>query len=121
MVNIEKLKRKYKLSNPAMITKPTMPRLEYYSKYLERIWKSKWMTNMAEIHQEFEKQLNDYLGAKYNSLFCNGTTALLVALKAFNLDCGEVITTPFTFPATTNVLYWSNLTPVFCDIEKKNI
>ena len=109
---------KQKLEKPVYITQPTMPRLQDYVVILKKMWQSKWLTNNGVYHQEFEKKLSEYLGVKNCSLFSNGTLALLIVMKAFKLK-GEVITTPFTFPATTNILEWLNLTPVFADIEKE--
>src|SRR5207302_7982323 len=71
------------------------------------------------LHRELEERLRRHLGVEHLSLFCNGATALLVALQALGIDSGEVITTPFTFPATTHVLHWNRVTPVFCDIEPR--
>ena len=115
---IEKSALKYKLPKAVYVTQPTLPSLREYVGLLKKIWRSKWLTNNGVFHQEFEKKLAEYLGVKYCSLFCNGTLALLVGLKALKLT-GEVITTPFTFPATVNVLKWLNLTPVFADIEEE--
>jgi dTDP-4-amino-4,6-dideoxygalactose transaminase len=94
-----------------------MPPLQKYQAYLQRIWETKWLTNNGELHQEFERRLAEYLDVPQVSLFCNGTIALLVALQTLRINDGEVITTPFTFPATAHVLYWNRIRPVFCDIE----
>lgn len=102
---------------PIYTTRPTMPALEDYTKYLEQIWERRWLTNNGQLHQDLERELAEYLGVEHLSLFCNGTVALLVALQALRIQ-GEVITTPFTFPATVHVLYWNQITPVFCDIEE---
>ncbi|MBI4833061.1 MAG: DegT/DnrJ/EryC1/StrS family aminotransferase [Candidatus Lindowbacteria bacterium] len=117
-MDIGQLVQKYRLQAPVLVTRPTMPRLDDYQRLLEEIWESKWLTNCGKFHAEFEKELSSYLGVEYVNLFCNGTIALLVALQMLEITGGEVITTPFTFPATCHVLYWNNLTPVFCDIEK---
>ena len=106
------------LESPVYTTRPSMPPLEDYTKYLEGIWERRWLTNNGELHQELERRLREYLGVEHLSLFCNGTIALLVALQALRIQ-GEVITTPFTFPATAHVLFWNHLTPVFCDIEEE--
>jgi dTDP-4-amino-4,6-dideoxygalactose transaminase len=111
--------QKYRLEQPVYITSPRMPNLADYVKKLESIWKTRWLTNNGPIHIEFEKKLTEYLGVKYLNLFTNGTISLLVALKSLEISEGEVITTPFTFPATVHVLWWNRLTPVFCDIEDK--
>lgn len=99
------------------VTRPTLPPLEDYSALLKGIWRRKWLTNAGELHQELESRLCEFLGVEHLSLFCNGTIALLVALRLLDLREGEVITTPFTFPATAHALDWMGLTPVFCDIE----
>ncbi|MFA6715310.1 MAG: DegT/DnrJ/EryC1/StrS family aminotransferase [Victivallaceae bacterium] len=98
------------------VTQPSLPPLDDFSPYLKKIWKEKWLTNNGRFHQEFEKELADYLGVKYVSLFCNGTCALQIGLQALRIT-GEVITTPFTFAATTHSIYWNSCTPVFCDID----
>lgn len=96
---------------------PSMPPLEEYAKLLGKIWENRWLTNNGEFHQELERGLVDFLGVPHVNLFCNGTIALLVALQMLRIDSGEVLTTPFTFPATPHVLYWNRIHPVFCDID----
>jgi dTDP-4-amino-4,6-dideoxygalactose transaminase len=118
---IENLVRKYKLPEPIWVTRPAMPRLTDYHQSLQRIWDSRWLTNVGQFHKEFEQRLSEYLGVEHVSLFCNGTIALLVALQALRINGGEVITTPFTFPATVHVLYWNRIRPVFCDIDEKTL
>lgn len=98
------------------VTQPAMPPLEEYIKYLRKIWDNKIITNNGPFHQQFEKDLADYLGVKYISVFTNGTLALMTALQALRIT-GEVITTPFSFVATTHSLWWNNIKPVFADIE----
>jgi dTDP-4-amino-4,6-dideoxygalactose transaminase len=98
--------------------RPSLPDLDAYLKLLRGIWGRRWLTNNGVLHQEFESRLAAFLGVEHLSLFCNGTTAMLVALRALDILDGEVITTPFTFPATPHVLSWSRITPVFCDIEE---
>lgn len=98
-----------------------MPRLPDYHQSLQRIWDSRWLTNFGQFHKEFEQRLSEYLGVEHVSLFCNGTIALLLALQALRINGGEVITTPFTFPATVHVLYWNRIRPVFCDIDEKTL
>lgn len=102
--------------NPIYVTQPALPPLEEFIPYLEKIWESKVITNMGPFHQQFEKELADYLGVKYLSLFANGTLALVTALQTLRIT-GEVITTPFSFVATTHSLWWNNIKPVFVDIE----
>ena len=98
------------------VTQPALPPLNEYVKYLEEIWESRIVTNNGPFHQQFEKELAAYLGVKYLSLFANGTLALITALQALRIS-GEVITTPFSFVATTHALWWNNIKPVFVDIE----
>jgi len=102
--------------NTITVTRPTLPPLDEFVASLEQIWDNKWLTNNGPFHQQLEQALADYLGVKYISLFCNGTLALLAALRALDIE-GEVITTPFSFVATTHALWWNKLTPVFADIE----
>lgn len=98
------------------VTRPFLPPLEEFIPYLQKIWDNKWLTNNGPFHQQLEQELADYLGVKYISLFSNGTLALITALQALNIQ-GEVITTPFSFVATTHSLWWNKITPVFIDIE----
>jgi dTDP-4-amino-4,6-dideoxygalactose transaminase len=98
------------------VTQPALPPLDEFIPYLKQIWNSKWLTNQGPFHEKFEKELADYLGVKYISLFANGTLALITALRALNIQ-GEVITTPFSFVATTHSLWWNGIKPVFVDIE----
>ncbi len=100
------------------LTQPFLPPLEEFIPYLEKIWDSKWLTNNGDFHKQFERELADYLGVKYISLFTNGTLALVSALQALKIT-GEVITTPFSFVATTHSLWWNNIKPVFVDIDPK--
>jgi dTDP-4-amino-4,6-dideoxygalactose transaminase len=98
------------------VTKPALPPLNEFLPYLKEIWDSRILTNNGPFHQQFEKELAEYLGVKYVSLFSNGTLALVTALQALRIT-GEVITTPFSFVATTHALWWNNIKPVFVDIE----
>lgn len=98
------------------VTSPLIPPLEEFMPYLEDIWQRKWLTNNGHYHQELEKALCEYLGVKYISLFSNGTLALITALQALRIT-GEVITTPYSFVATTHSLWWNGIKPVFVDIE----
>jgi dTDP-4-amino-4,6-dideoxygalactose transaminase len=97
-----------------------MPSLDAYREKLERLWETRWLTNDGELHRELTASLARYLGVEHLSLCCNGTVALLIALQAFRITSGEVITTPFTFPATIHALYWNRIQPVFCDIDEKS-
>lgn len=98
------------------VTKPFMPPLEEFIPYLERIWKSGWLTNAGEFHQRLERELADFLNVDHLSLFTNGTIALVTALQALRIS-GEVITTPYSFVATAHSLLWNNIRPVFVDID----
>jgi dTDP-4-amino-4,6-dideoxygalactose transaminase len=105
-----------KKNNPIFVTQPLLPPLEEFEVYLRDIWNTKWLTNNGKYHQELERALCEYLGIKCISLFSNGTLALVTALQALRIT-GEVITTPFSFVATTHSLWWNNIKPVFVDIE----
>jgi len=100
------------------VTKPALPPLEEFTGYLQEIWSNRILTNKGPFHQQFEKELAEYLGVKYISVFSNGTLALVTALQALRIK-GEVITTPFSFAATTHSLWWNNIKPVFADIENE--
>jgi len=93
-----------------------LPKIERYIEYLKEIWSSRLLTNNGEFVQLLERKLEEYLGVKNLVLVSNGTLALQLALRALKVK-GEVITTPFTFAATTNVVLWEGLTPVFADID----
>lgn len=100
------------------VTQPSMPPLEEFNEYLQKIWESKILTNNGPFHQQLENELCNYLGVKYISLFSNGTLALITALQTLRIT-GEVITTPFSFVATTHALWWNGIKPVFVDIESQ--
>ena len=102
--------------DPIPVTSPLLPPLEEFIPYLEQIWQSKRLTNSGPFHERFERELADYLGVKHLSLFANGTLALVTALQALRIT-GEVITTPYTFAATSHALLWNGLKPVFVDID----
>lgn len=103
-------------NKPIYVTQPALPPLESFIPYLREIWDNKILTNNGPFHERFEKDLAEYVGVKYLSLFVNGTLALVSALQALRIT-GEVITTPFSFVATTHSLWWNNIKPVFVDIE----
>ena len=98
------------------VTSPSLPSLDDFIPYLQDIWKSKWLTNNGYYHHELEKALCDYLKVKHISLFTNGTLPLVTALQVLRIS-GEVITTPFSFVATTHSLWWNGIKPVFVDID----
>jgi dTDP-4-amino-4,6-dideoxygalactose transaminase len=99
-----------------LVNKPTLPELSEFIPYLEKIWESKRLTNIGEFHKQLENELAEFLGVKHVSLFANGTLALIAALQVMRIS-GEVITTPYSFVATTHAIKWNGMTPVFCDIE----
>ncbi|MBT0663399.1 DegT/DnrJ/EryC1/StrS family aminotransferase [Geobacter pelophilus] len=101
---------------PIYVTRPLLPDLNNVTEKLDEIWKSQWLTNNGPQHELLEKELLGALKVPYLSLFNNGTIALIVACQSLRLS-GEVITTPFTFPATPHVLTWNNIKPIFCDID----
>ena len=103
-------------NNIITVTSPLLPNLSEFEKYLEDIWQRKWITNNGHYHQELEKALAEYLKVPYISLFTNGTLPLITALQALRIT-GEVITTPYSFVATTHALWWNGIKPVFVDIE----
>jgi len=103
---------------PITVTSPLLPPLDEFIPYLEDIWKRKWITNNGFYHQELEKALCDYLKVPYISLFTNGTLPLMVALQVLDVK-GEVITTPYSFVATTHALWWNGIKPVFVDVEER--
>jgi dTDP-4-amino-4,6-dideoxygalactose transaminase len=108
------------MDHKIFVTQPSLPPLSEFVESLQKIWDSKVLTNGGEFHQELEKALCEYLGVKYISLFNNGTIALLTALQALNIK-GEVITTPYSFVATTHSLLWNGLIPVFVDIDPETL
>ena len=113
------LVRRHRFAEPVPVTRPSMPSREAYQRSLERLWETRWLTNDGEFHQQLRAALSRYLGVEHLSLCSNGTLALLLALQAYRITSGEVITTPFTFPATVHALYWNRVRPVFCDIDEK--
>ncbi len=98
------------------VTSPLLPDLEEFNVYLKDIWSGKWITNNGKYHKELEKALADYLKVPYVCLFTNGTLPLMCALQALRIT-GEVITTPYSFVATTHSLWWNGIKPVFVDID----
>lgn len=103
-------------NKPIYVTQPALPELQEFIPYLEQIWQNKILTNNGPFHKQLEKELSEFLGVPYISLFANGTLALVTALQALRIT-GEVITTPYSFVATTHSLWWNNIKPVFVDIE----
>lgn len=99
------------------VTSPLLPNLDDFNEMLKEIWASKWVTNNGSYHKQLEKALAEYLKVPYLSLYTNGTLPLLTALQALNIS-GEVITTPYSFVATTHSIWWNGCRPVFVDIEE---
>ena len=100
------------------VTVPLLPPLDEFVHYLEDIWDRKWITNNGHYHQQLERALCQYLNVPYISLFTNGTLPLMVALQALRIT-GEVITSPYSFVATTHSLWWNDIKPVFVDVDPK--
>lgn len=113
---IQLLERSTEEKKLITVTSPLLPPLEEFIPYLEDIWKRKWLTNNGLYHQELENALCEYLKVPYISLFTNGTLPLIAALQALRIT-GEVITTPYSFVATTHSLWWNGIKPVFVDID----
>lgn len=99
------------------VTKTYLPPMEEYTSYLQRAYDKVWLTNRGELVQELEEKLKNYLGVQHLTLTTNGTLPIQIAIKALDLK-GEIITTPFSYVATTSAIAWENCTPVFVDIEE---
>ena len=108
-----------RFDKPIYVTKPTLPDLHQYTSLLEDIWESQWLTNNGKHVQMLEARLSEYLGVPHVCAMSNGTLALMIALRALCSSPGNVITTPFTFPATTHAIHWLGLTPVFADVDSR--
>lgn len=104
--------------NQITVTSPLLPNLDEFNAMLKEIWASKWITNNGQFHKQLEKALAEYLKVPFISLFTNGTLPLLTALQALRIT-GEVITTPYSFVATTHSIWWNGCRPVFVDIEEE--
>ncbi len=113
MTDVKKIKP---FDKPIYITRPFLPPLNEFCKGLEEMWDNHWLTNDGPVLKRFEKQLANYVETENLCVFTNGTLALQIGLQGMDIS-GEVITTPFTFVATTHALYWNKIRPVFCDIE----
>src|SRR6185295_12671272 len=108
--------RPERFPEPIYVTRPLLPPLAKVTAKLEEVWASQWLTNKGPQHEQLEQRLCEVLRVPFLSLFNNGTIALITACQSLRLS-GEVITTPFTFPATPHVLTWNNIKPIFCDID----
>lgn len=104
------------MNNTITVTSPLLPNLDEFNELLKEIWASKWITNMGQYHNQLEKALAEYLHVPYVCLFTNGTLPLMTALQALRIT-GEVITTPYSFVATTHSIWWNGCKPVFVDID----
>lgn len=102
------------------VTKPFLPPIEEYQKYLTGIWNRQWLTNMGPLASDLEIKLKQYLGLNHLLFVTNGTVALQMAIKALDLK-GEIITTPFSFVATTSCIVWENCQPIFVDIDRDSL
>lgn len=105
-----------KFTNPIFVTRPFMPPFDEFCQGLREVWNSQWLTNNGPLLKRYLEELGEYFQTDNICLFSNGTLALQIALQGMGIS-GEVITTPFTFVATTHALYWNKVRPVFCDIE----
>ena len=120
MKNREKEIEKKMMNNDGIkVTSPLLPSLDEFTALLEDIWQRRWVTNNGQYHQQLEQALVEYLKVPYISLFTNGTLPLLTALQALNIT-GEVITTPYSFVATTHSIWWNGCQPVFVDVDPAN-
>ena len=99
------------------VTKSFLPPISEFNKYLDRIWKSSYLTNQGPLLKEFEKKVKNYLKVENFHFVTNGTIALQIALRSLDITEGEIITTPFSYVATTSSILWERCTPVFVDIE----
>ncbi len=106
------------INDQITVTSPLLPNLDEFYEELKQIWSSKWITNNGSFHKRLEKELAAYLKVPYISLFTNGTLPLITALQALRIT-GEVITTPYSFVATTHALWWNGIKPVFVDVNPR--
>lgn len=104
------------MADKITVTSPLLPNIDDFYALLKQVWESKWITNNGSFHKQLEQELAAYLKVPYVSLFTNGTLPLITALQALHIS-GEVITTPYSFVATTHALWWNGIKPVFVDID----
>jgi dTDP-4-amino-4,6-dideoxygalactose transaminase len=102
------------------VTKPFLPKIEEYEAYVKGIWERNWLTNNGPLVNELELKLKEYLGVNHLLYLSNGTIAIQIAIKALELK-GEIITTPFSYVATTSSIVWEGCEPVFVDIDKDTL
>src|SRR6185369_15961709 len=103
------------------VSKPNLPPFEEYSSFLKGIWDRNWLTNNGPLVNELELKLKEYLSVDHLLYLSNGTIAIQIALKALGLKQGEIITTPFSYVATTSSIVWEGLTPVFADMDEETL
>ena len=103
------------------VTRSFMPPIEEYESYIKGIWENRYLTNEGPILKELVSNLKQYLGLENVNMLTNGTAALELAIKALDIKQGEIITTPFSFVATTSSILWDNCTPVFVDIDRDTL
>ncbi len=106
--------------NQINVTRTYLPKLDKYIKYLNRIWENNWLTNHGEFCLKLEKDVKKFLGVQNLILVSNGTVALEIAIKALDIQ-GEIITTPFSYVATTSSIVWVGCKPVFADIDPQTL
>ena len=117
LCTLNRARKKMIEKNKITVTSPLLPNLQDLNELLQDIWSRKWITNMGHYHLELEKALGDFLGVEHISLFTNGTLPLITALQALDIREGEVITSPYSFVATSHAIWWNHLTPVFVDVD----
>ena len=100
------------------VTKTYVPPMHEYQQYLDKIWENRQLTNQGPLLRQFEREAKKYLGTKNFHFVTNGTVALQIAIQALGITDGEIITTPFSYVATTSSILWQGCTPVFVDIEQ---
>ena len=115
---MDELLQKMMAGDGIKVTSPLLPPLDEFTAMLEDIWSRRWITNNGTYHQQLEAALAEYLKVPYVSLFTNGTLPLITALQALHIS-GEVITTPYSFVATTHALWWNGIKPVFVDVDER--
>ena len=103
------------------VTKPFLPDIQEYEEMVSKIWENRWLTNNGQLLKQFQEKLENYIGNQNIVMTTNGHMALDIAIRSLGYTSGEVITTPFTFASTTHAITSNNLTPVFCDIDPKNL
>ena len=119
MIKEDKIQQKIMSKDSIKVTSPLLPDLNEFTALLKDIWDRKWITNNGQYHEQLEQALADYLKVPFVSLFTNGTLPIITALQALGIK-GEVITTPYSFVATTHALWWNGIKPVFVDIDPTN-